>query len=444
MGDPSAPASARSTPTFDLLERELAALGARAGREPPMAFWVPGRIEVLGKHTDYGGGRSLLSAVDRGISALVQPRDAGLPNAALVRVRDAKLGATAEFELAADAPPAPGTWANYPITVARRIASNFGAPLRGADIVFWSDIPHAAGVSSSSALVVMTFLALGTVNELAHRPAYRDAIRTTDQLAGYLGAVENGLDFGPLSGSAGVGTFGGSEDHTAILAARPNALVQYRFCPVTFEREIALPSYVTFVVAASGLRAEKTGAMLHRYNDVSRRLAAALAQWRAATGRADASMGAALASSPDARARVLNVLGNVHGAAYTAESLVERVEQFDTETNDIIPAAGDALSRGDLATFGAHVARSQAGAERALHNQIPETIALVRRARELGAPAASAFGAGFGGSVWALIESAESDAFVRRWATDYRAAFPDAAPRAEFFVTRAGPPARRL
>ena len=430
--------------TFDLLERELAALGGLARRDAPMAFWVPGRIEVLGKHTDYGGGRSLLCAVDRGISALVRPRDPGAPNATLVRIRDAKRGLTAEFELSARTAPAPGEWSNYPITVARRIAANFGGPLRGADIVFWSDIPHAAGVSSSSALVVMTFLALGAANELEARPAYRNAIHTTDDLAGYLGAVENGLDFGSLAGASGVGTFGGSEDHTAILSARPGALVQYRFCPVTFEREIPLPAHTAFVVASSGVQAEKTGAALHRYNDVARRLAAALACWREATGRADVSMGAALASSPDARARVLAALGNSRRAEFSVESLVERVEQFDTETNDIIPAAGDALARGDLAAFGAQVARSQRGAEDALHNQIPETIALVRHALALGAVAASAFGAGFGGSVWTLVDAARAGDFRRAWADAYRADFPVASAHAEFFETRAGPPAGRL
>ncbi len=47
--------------------------------------------------------------------------------------------------------------------------------------------------------------------------------------------------------------------------------------------------------------------------------------------------------------------------------------------------------------------RSQEAAERWLGNQIPETIALARLARHVGATAASAFGAGFGGSVWALV-----------------------------------------
>lgn len=409
-----------------------------------MAFWVPGRIEVLGKHTDYGGGRSLLCAVEHGISALAAPLAPGAPNGRLVRVRDAKSGATAEFDISPDIAAAPGSWANYPITVARRIAANFGEPMRGADIVFWSDIPHAAGVSSSSALIVAIYLALAAVNEIASRPAYRAAIRSTDDLAGYLGAVENGLDFGPLLGDAGVGTFGGSEDHTAILSAQPGSIVQYRFCPVTFERSVPLPAGLSFVVGASGVQAEKTSAALDRYNDVSRRLSTALEYWRRATGRADTSMGAALASSPDARTRVLAALGEAQSAAYPGEALVERVAQFDDETNDIIPAAGDALARGDLAAFGAQVARSQAGAERALHNQIPETLGLINIATDLGALAASAFGAGFGGSVWALVHASRADDWSRRWADAYRAAFPAAAARSEFFVTRAGPPATRL
>ena len=434
----------RPDATFRRLERDLAGLGAPTGHRAPMAFWVPGRIEVLGKHTDYGGGRSLLCAVERGISAVARIRDADPPNAPRVRIRDAKSNLVAEFDISATVPAAPGTWSNYPITVARRIAANFGGPLRGADIVFWSDIPHAAGVSSSSALVVMTFLALGAANDFEARPAYRDAIRGADDLAGYLGAVENGLDFAALRGDQGVGTFGGSEDHTAILAARRDALVQYRFCPVTFERAIPMPRDAVFVVASSGVQAEKTGAALERYNDVSRRLQVALACWRRATGRADASMGAALASAPDARERVLSALGSEHGHEYPPASLIERVEQFDTETNDIIPAAGDALARGDLAAFGAQVARSQQGAEQALHNQIRETVALVRHALALGAFAASAFGAGFGGSVWALVNRDLASEFRDRWAVAYRTDFPEAGPRSEFFTTGAGAPAARL
>ena len=141
---------------------------------------------------------------------------------------------------------------------------------------------------------------------------------------------------------------------------------------------------------------------------------------------------------------MLAALGSERHSDYPPASLIERVEQFDAESNDIIPAAADALARGDLSAFGAAVARSQSGAECALHNQIPETIALVRSGRALGAVAASAFGAGFGGSVWALVERARAEEFRERWAEAYRVEFPGAAARAEFFVTGAGPAATRL
>jgi galactokinase len=82
-------------------------------------------------------------------------------------------------------------------------------------------------------------------------------------------------------------------------------------------------------------------------------------------------------------------------------------------------------------------------ADKMLHNQIPETIFLARTAREMGAVAASAFGAGFGGSVWALVRRAAAADFAARLNAGYRSAFPDRIA-AEVFVTRAGPPARTL
>jgi galactokinase len=63
---------------------------------------------------------------------------------------------------------------------------------------------------------------------------------------------------------------------------------------------------------------------------------------------------------------------------------------------------------------------------------------LVRLARDCGAFASSGFGAGFGGSVWALAPADEAPAFASRWLDAYRAEFP-AMSRAEVFVTRPGP-----
>lgn len=442
----------RKAQRVEQLTQELARMRLDSGVDDPdpLAFWVPGRIEVLGKHTDYGGGRSLLCAVERGVCVVARAREDdptlqrnGEP-VKIVRVHDANSGETAEFELSPDVAPVPGHWSNYPITAARRIAMNFSGPMRGADIVFASDLPHAAGVSSSSALIVAIFLALSGVNDLPDRPEYRVNIHSSEDLGGYLGCVENGLNFKSLHGHLGVGTFGGSEDQTAILCSRPNSLVQYSFCPVMFERAIALPTGYRFVIAASGVAAEKTGAVLAHYNRVSTRLSVGLHCWRRATGRADASMGEAIASSLDAHAQIREILSKTTDAEYTSQSLVERFDQFDMEANEIIPAAGDALERGDLKAFGDLVERSQGGAERGLGNQIPETITLVRQAREFGAVAASAFGAGFGGSVWAFVDSPSVDTFRRKWSDAYAEVFPESARCSEFFSTVAGPAAVRL
>ena len=66
---------------------------------------------------------------------------------------------------------------------------------------------------------------------------------------------------------------------------------------------------------------------------------------------------------------------------------------------------------------------------------------LQRSARTLGAVAASAFGAGFGGSVWAMVAADESAAFLDAWSADYGATHPRAAEHARFLVTGPALPA---
>ncbi len=68
--------------------------------------------------------------------------------------------------------------------------------------------------------MIAVFLAAAALNDLDQTVPFRAAIGSTTDLAGYLGTVENGQTFGPLAGDKGVGTFGGSEDHTAILCCR--------------------------------------------------------------------------------------------------------------------------------------------------------------------------------------------------------------------------------
>ncbi len=142
---------------FDRLLGRLA--GDRDRRRGCRGWFVPGRIEFLGKHTDYAGGRSVVCGVERGLSIVARPRGDDL-------VSIADVGRESSIVLSASDADTPLHWAVYPLTVWRRLTANFPGPLRGADIAFESDLPSAAGLSSSSALMVAVLLALIRANDL--------------------------------------------------------------------------------------------------------------------------------------------------------------------------------------------------------------------------------------------------------------------------------------
>lgn len=425
---------------FERCATALASLTpAPSSADEPFAFFVPGRIEVLGKHTDYAGGRSLLCAMERGFAVLAVPRDDRH-----VRAIAVSSGEVREIMPDADVQNAPGDWSAYARTVARRVMRDFPTATRGVDFAFDSDLPAASGMSSSSALVVGLFLALDAANSLQDDPTYRRVITSREVLGNYLGAVENGRDFGALAGGEGVGTLGGSQDQTAILCCRAGVLSVYSFCPVRAEGEIPFPADRAFVVAYSGVAAEKTANALLKYNEASLAVVEILRQWNAATRRHDSSLADAVVSGTAAPFAIRDILRSSSSPDFTPQRLLDRFEQFVDESFDIIPRAVSALNRGDLAAVGRAVDRSQRGVETLLGNQVPETITLVLLARAFGADASSAFGAGFGGSVWALVSADGAEQFAAKWRAAYSLDFPHHAMHAQFIVTRPGPGATRL
>lgn len=402
---------------------------------------VPGRIEVLGKHVDYAGGRSLLCTVERGIAVVARLRDDRT-----VVLRDARRREALQLSLVQ---PSKGSipWAVYPRTVINRLVRNFGEGVQGMDVALASNLPPAAGVSSSSALTVGLTLAFTAISSLDEHPLWHQAIVDRAALAGYVGALENGNDYGVLGGEKGVGTLGGAQDQTAILCSDQGRLDVFSWAPVRYERSAPWPADHAFVVGVSGVVAAKTGAARERYNRVARTAHRIVDAWNQHGGPPARTLREAfLAASggttpddvPDALRAAVNSAG---GADFSTAHLNARLDQFFEETFVLVPSAADALDRGDIAAFGTLVDRSQAGAERALENQIAETVHLQRYARDLGADAASAFGAGFGGSVWAMIRTEDADKFAARWREKYLRTHPSASQRALFFVTRPSPPA---
>jgi galactokinase len=391
-------------------------------------WFVPGRLEVLGKHTDYAGGPSLLAAVDRGVVVdLTDGADA-------IVVESAALPGRLELRPGVDPGLPAGHWGHYVQSVLDRLHLNFGE-LRPARLSVESDLPLASGMSSSSALVVAVALALIDHNGLRERAQWRADIDGDIDLAGYLATMENGLSFGSLEGRRGVGTFGGSEDHTAMLCCREGQLTEFTFCPIEERRTVPMPAGWSFVVAVSGVLAEKTGAALASYNEASQLARELVEVWNSATGRSDATLAEALDSSEDA------LLG-LEAVSEDDDWLADRLTAFVTERRAIADAVV-ALQNGDVEAFGRAAELSHRTADQALGNQIPETNRLQSLARELGAPAASGFGAGFGGSVWALVPTVDADAFAASWLERYLAEYPGLAGAASTLVTRPGRPAHR-
>lgn len=424
-----------------LVEAHRALDDGNVPRDERRVWIVPGRIEVLGKHVDYAGGRSLLCAAERGIVLVARAR---VDNTLIVRDARRREALSLPF---GKVPQGSLPWTVYPRTVVRRLLHNFGHTLLGADVAIASNLPPAAGVSSSSALIVGLTLAMASLSDLPSLPQWAAGIPDRTALAGYIGALENGADFGVLAGERGVGTMGGAQDQTAILCSSPGQLDMFSWAPVQHEQSVPWPSDYIFAIGVSGIIAAKTGAAKERYNRVARTAHRLVALWNETHGAGARTLAESFvqagggARGDEIPARLLDAAQRGADDEFTATQLEARLRQFHAEAFELVHGAADALERRDLVLFGDLVERSQRGAEQALGNQIAETVHLVEYARELGAVASSSFGAGFGGSVWAMVRADEADRFLGQWRDRYLQTHPGATHRAQFFTSAPGAPA---
>lgn len=386
-------------------------------------MFVAGRIEFLGKHTDYCGGESIVCAIDRGFHVSVGDFEKGY-----VRLNDEKSGESVDIEISESA-NASG-WGIYPATVIGRIARNFpDAKTRGAEISFESDLPPAAGLSSSSAFMTAVFAALSLHFGLDKFEAFARNIGNREDLAEYLGCIENGSSLRNLVGANGVGTFGGSQDHAAIVGSSAGRLAHFSFSPLRKLGEFSFPEEFCFVIASSGVAAEKTGRAMMKYNNLARMTRAIVDAWPDMKGSSLAAI-----IRENGMERVFDSL-RLTDRAFHIRDLEKRLQAFYEESFEIIPAVAKKIRLGEFSEIGDLIDRSQSNATILLGNQTVETVFLQKQAREIGAVAASAFGAGFGGSVYAVVQKASAENFRVRWREKYRRRFPEQYGNAEFFVT---------
>ena len=133
-----------------LVETARAGFVARFGVQPEAVGVAPGRVELLGNHTDYNEGFVLTAAIDRGIAIAGSRREVPV-----ARVTSQERGDTATFDPAKPVRDPQALWADYVKGVVEQF-NKAGVSVPGFDACIASDIPMGAGVSSSAALLVST------------------------------------------------------------------------------------------------------------------------------------------------------------------------------------------------------------------------------------------------------------------------------------------------
>ena len=123
-------------------------------------FFAPGRVNLIGEHTDFTGGYVLPAALTYGTWAAVRRRDDHL-----IRLASASFSGTLEFDAAQEIKRRQDGWVNYPQGVFAEFQKNV-VNLSGCDILFIGDIPQGAGLSSSASLEVVTAVSVNCLQDL--------------------------------------------------------------------------------------------------------------------------------------------------------------------------------------------------------------------------------------------------------------------------------------
>jgi galactokinase len=312
----------------------------------------PGRVNLIGEHTDYNGGLALPFAIDRGVTVEAEPLAGGQ-----VRVEARDLGETDAFDAAA-----PGRSDGWRAFVRGTVAELRAAEVAidGARLAFAGDVPQGSGLSSSAALEAALCLALLAV------AGAEEPDRT--ELAELCSRVENEW----------VGAQTGLLDQLAALHGRAGAALRIDFATLDLRHvPLELGDWRLVTLGSGAQHSHAEGG----YNE--RR-----AECRAACE----SLGVEHLSDADAEA-----------AERLPEPLRRRARHVRSE-NARVDAMVAALAAGELTEAGRLLDASHASLrddDEASAAEVEATVAELKRA---GAAGARMVGGGFGGSVLALLE----------------------------------------
>jgi galactokinase len=334
--------------------------------EPPFVAWAPGRVNLIGEHTDYSGGFVLPVAIQLGVWIEVRSR---APEIALSSL----LAGTADPFAADGGGPLAESWARYPQAVAAELDA-LGRPAVGLEGVVHSNLPTGSGLSSSAALEVAVALALCAV-------------------AGFeLERLELALACQRAELRA-VGVPCGILDQAACVLGRADAAVLLD-CGTLDHRLIAVPPGAALAILDSGVeRSLENTAYADRRAELEDALRTVGAERSTAVTPADLDR---LQGIPLRRLR--HVLGE----------------------NDRVHRFAGALELGELELAGELLLASHASLRDDYEVSVGEIDLLVELAGSAGAYGARILGGGFGGSVLALVDAGDGEAVARSVMAGYR------------------------
>jgi galactokinase len=354
----------------------------RAGREPEVAVRAPGRVNLIGEHTDYQDGLVLPCAIDRDTRVLAAPRADGV-----VRAFSLDLDAATRFEVAHLSRR--GDWSDYLQAVVWSLGER-GLRVAGAEIGVASSVPRESGLSSSAALGVAVVAALDRLHGFG-----LDALG----MARVAHHGENGF----------VGTGCGVMDQAASALGRAGHALRIDCRSLEVEAVPFAAGEAVLLVAGSGVeRRLAAGGYRERVDECAR----ALARLREA------------GVAPQARA-LRDLSPHDLDAARRAlpETLFRRVRHVVSE-NARVDATCEALRRGDLAAVGARLREGMASLQGDFAVSTPELDHLCALADALpGVHGSRLTGAGFGGCTLHLVRPDAAGAVAEALAAGFAERF---------------------
>jgi galactokinase len=342
----------------DPVGRVAAAFRERTGRDPEGVWAAPGRVNLIGEHTDYNDGFVLPAAIDRLVRVAAARSDGGR-----LRLWSLQAEPPADLVLAEVGPGRVDGWAAYPAGVAWALGAA-GVEVGGADLVVDGDVPAGSGLSSSAALECATATALADLHGAGlDRPA----------LAALARRAENEVVGVPSGAMDQMVSMLGRAGHALFLDTR------------SLESE-----QVPLALEAAGLRLVVVDTRAgHRLVDD------AYADRRAACEAAAATLG--VAALRDATIDQVEA-----AAADLGDPGLRRARHVVTENARVL-AAVELLRAGQLDRLGPLLAASHASLRDDYEVSSPELDTAVDAALAAGAVGARMTGAGFGGSAIALV-----------------------------------------